>query len=76
MARVRILERYCKACELCVAFCPCGVLAMSEGIGRRGQRTAVVVAPEKCTGCLQCTTMCPDAAIEVDAEEPAKASGR
>jgi 2-oxoglutarate ferredoxin oxidoreductase subunit delta len=74
MARVRILQKFCKSCELCIVACPHGVLAMTEEIGRRGKRVLTVVAEAKCTACLRCATMCPDAAIEVEADEPAKAT--
>ena len=71
MARVRVLEQYCKSCELCVSVCPRGVLAMPDTISRRGTRVVEVVAEDRCTACLRCTAMCPDAAIEIDAGAPA-----
>jgi len=74
MPRVRILEAYCKGCELCVAACPCGVLEMSKEIGHGGLHVVRVVAESQCTACLNCTTMCPDAAIEVEVDEEATAA--
>jgi len=71
MAEVRILERYCKGCELCVSVCPHGVLAMPDEVDRRGKPIVAVVAGDKCTACIRCATMCPDAAIEVEADETA-----
>ena len=54
----------CKGCELCIAFCPEGVLALSErDFNAAGYRPAVVVRPEACTGCAHCARMCPEAAI-------------
>ena len=76
MPRVKILERYCKGCELCVSVCPRDVLAMSEGISRSGRHIVTVVAETECTACLRCTSMCPDAAIEVEAEEAEPARSR
>ena len=65
---IRIDPEHCKGCELCVAFCPKDVIAMSDTLNSRGQHAAGVVRPEDCKGCLQCTDMCPEAAIQIDQE--------
>ncbi len=56
--RVVVKESWCKGCEICVAFCPTGVLEMED-------RLAVVKNPEACTACMLCELRCPDFAIEV-----------
>ena len=51
-------ERYCKGCNICVAFCPRHVLSLKGGkVG--------VESPEDCIGCHMCELRCPDFAIEV-----------
>jgi 2-oxoglutarate ferredoxin oxidoreductase subunit delta len=56
--RVIVKESWCKGCEICVAFCPTGVLEMVA-------KLAVVKNPEACIGCMLCELRCPDFAIEV-----------
>ncbi|HOX37270.1 MAG TPA: 4Fe-4S binding protein [Candidatus Brocadiia bacterium] len=73
MIKVRILERYCKGCGLCVSFCRQGVLAIGEQRNKLGYEIAEAVAPDKCVGCSQCALMCPDAAIEIVKETDAGA---
>ena len=68
MPRVRILEEYCKGCELCVAVCAKYSLELSHKVNKRGMRVVCVVKNE-CTGCGNCALMCPDAAIEIIEEE-------
>jgi len=53
-----IRERWCKGCDVCVAFCPKKVLALQNG-------KVVVVNPEDCIGCRLCELRCPDIAIDV-----------
>lgn len=67
MPRIIISEKYCKGCGLCVAFCPKGVLVMSQSLSARGVNPAEAVEGKTCTGCLNCAVMCPDAAIEITA---------
>ncbi len=55
----------CKACDICVAVCPAGVLGM------RYEPTSTLGAmihidyPEDCIGCNECELSCPDFAIYV-----------
>jgi 2-oxoglutarate ferredoxin oxidoreductase subunit delta len=57
-----IYGNWCKACQLCVAFCPVQALATDED-GR-----PYLAEPDKCTGCLRCEIHCPDMAIYVKRE--------
>jgi 2-oxoglutarate ferredoxin oxidoreductase subunit delta len=63
--QVRILTKYCKGCELCVAACPKGVLEMSDELTEAGLRPARPKAGAECSGCTLCYQVCPDAAIEI-----------
>jgi 2-oxoglutarate ferredoxin oxidoreductase subunit delta len=62
---VNIDKEQCKGCELCVHFCPKGVLGMCDGFNTKGFRFSCVVDDTKCTGCALCAKICPDVAIEV-----------
>jgi 2-oxoglutarate ferredoxin oxidoreductase subunit delta len=66
--RVTIFPNWCKGCDLCIEFCPAGVLG--EGPGDR----VVVLHPEKCTACRWCESHCPDFAIFVTDIEPVEES--
>jgi 2-oxoglutarate ferredoxin oxidoreductase subunit delta len=57
--RVTVFPNWCKGCNLCIEFCPTGVL-------EQGQDGRVIVAhPERCTACRWCELHCPDFAIFV-----------
>lgn len=66
-----VRERYCKGCNICVAFCPKQVLALKNG-------KVFVERPQLCIGCKACELRCPDFAIEVhpksEAPEPERDS--
>jgi 2-oxoglutarate ferredoxin oxidoreductase subunit delta len=66
-------RQYCKGCGLCVRVCPGGKLRLRDEPDRRGVRPVVADSRTNCTGCRQCVIICPDAAIEMDAVEPANA---
>ncbi|MCR4399770.1 MAG: 4Fe-4S binding protein [Syntrophomonadaceae bacterium] len=67
--RVTLDEGRCKACELCIFYCPRGVLGIDKSrINAQGYHPATAVAPEKCNGCAICGRMCPDLVIEVERE--------
>jgi len=77
MSRVRILERYCKSCGLCITVCPQHALQiMTNRLNEQGVHPAGPVAEAKCTGCGRCFLICPDAAIEIeeDTEDTAEPS--
>ncbi len=71
MAHITIDAEGCKACLLCLEFCPKGSLAPAATINRRGVHPMAQPAPERCTGCRICALMCPDVCIEVFKDDPA-----
>lgn len=65
MAKIEIDKERCKACGMCIAVCPKGIIALSEGLNHTGSHYAKQTDREKCTGCRQCGLICPDSAISV-----------
>ncbi len=57
--RIDIYRAWCKACGICVAFCPTGVLEMDEA------GYPFVKEIGKCINCGWCEIRCPDFAITV-----------
>ena len=58
--RIDIYKAWCKACGICVAFCPTGALAKDEA------GYPYVKDIEKCINCGWCEIRCPDFAITVE----------
>lgn len=74
---VTVDESRCKACELCITFCPEDVLALAlERFNALGYTPVVAVRPERCTGCAHCARMCPEAAITITVTQRATAAAR
>lgn len=65
MPEVRVRQKLCKGCGLCVTFCPRNILSLSDKVDRRGVYLATVNPAIECTACLNCVQMCPDAALEI-----------
>ena len=61
--RIDIFRKWCKACGICVAFCPSGALARDE------EGRPYVKDLSKCTNCGWCEIRCPDFAITVTGKE-------
>jgi 2-oxoglutarate ferredoxin oxidoreductase subunit delta len=59
----------CKACGLCVKFCPKGILGLDEIVlNTLGYHPISIIRAEECSGCGICALMCPDLIIEVEKE--------
>ena len=57
--KVLIEDKWCKACGICIEFCPKDVL------GAKIDGKAEVINEEECIGCKMCEIRCPDFAITV-----------
>ena len=58
----------CKGCELCIEACPQESIQLSPNINKQGYHYAVLVK-DNCTGCVNCSLVCPDAVITVYREK-------
>ena len=63
LPQIDIYKAWCKACGICVAFCPTGVLAKDEA------GYPYVKDIEKCINCGWCEIRCPDFAITVESKK-------
>ena len=66
---IRVDERYCKGCGICIQFCPKHCLEVSKEVNSRGYYTPCLVNADACSDCRQCELLCPDFAIFVVKEE-------
>lgn len=62
--RVEIDIQHCKGCELCSTECKEQALSLSETLNIKGYRY-IVADNDRCTGCVNCALVCPDAVITV-----------
>jgi 2-oxoglutarate ferredoxin oxidoreductase subunit delta len=64
--KIDIYRAWCKACGICVAFCPTGALAKDD------TGYPYVKDIEKCIHCGWCEIRCPDFAITVESKNSKK----
>lgn len=55
----------CKGCGVCVAACPCNVLALSTSVNDKGYNYAEMANADNCTGCASCGVICPDSCLVI-----------
>jgi len=72
---VEVKEELCKGCGLCVEVCERGKIKLAETPNKQGVQPAVVRTGVDCTGCCDCATICPDAAIEIFIETSPEPAG-
>lgn len=58
--QVKVEERLCKGCGICVKFCPAKILELTVA-GK-----IKVLSEKECLGCKACEFRCPDYAINVE----------
>ncbi len=63
--KVLVRSEYCKGCNLCIEYCKRAALKSSDKLNKAGYYPAVADEDKECTGCLVCTLVCPEVAIEV-----------
>jgi len=60
---IKINEKWCKGCSICIAFCPKQCLGLNEAGKVEMQK------PEDCIKCGMCELRCPDLAIYLGGKE-------
>ncbi|RLI78160.1 2-ketoglutarate ferredoxin oxidoreductase subunit delta [Archaeoglobales archaeon] len=55
MAEIKIDEKLCKKCGICIEVCPQKIITLNSSL----------IVTENCKGCRLCEYHCPDFAIEV-----------
>jgi len=67
---VEISVETCKGCSLCIIACPTDCLALNTSdTNSFGLHYAYLVDENKCIACMNCSVICPDAAIKVYKKE-------
>lgn len=63
--QVYLIPDRCKGCELCIQFCPQGVLEASCEMNAKGYHYPAIVPGKEnaCVHCEFCTLICPEFAI-------------
>ncbi|MBO4782635.1 MAG: 2-dehydropantoate 2-reductase [Lachnospiraceae bacterium] len=67
--KVKISDKFCKGCGYCIKYCPKKVLTAEDGLNAKGYVKVKVANQGDCIGCLQCSTVCPEAAITISKED-------
>lgn len=65
MAHIEVTSKFCKACGLCIQFCPKKIIELGDQINENGDQYLVQRDASQCTGCKLCAIMCPESAITV-----------
>jgi len=71
--KISVNNGWCKACGICIEFCPKHVLEESEIFNAKGYHPPEVAYPDNCVGCRLCELICPEFAIYVTVEDETSA---
>ncbi len=67
---VRINAERCKACGLCIHFCPKNALAQGDENNAMGYYVVRLEDDSRCNKCGLCQIICPDVAVTVSGKKP------
>lgn len=65
MSELRIDKEKCKACGLCILYCPQKCLKLSASLNNKGYHYVEPAPGTSCGGCAICHVVCPDVCIRV-----------
>jgi 2-oxoglutarate ferredoxin oxidoreductase subunit delta len=66
--KVVVKGEFCKGCNLCIEYCKRGALRVGDELNLQGYYYAEANPEGECNGCMVCTLLCPEIAIEVYSE--------
>jgi 2-oxoglutarate ferredoxin oxidoreductase subunit delta len=66
MPKIFIEKEYCKACKICIEFCPVNILYLSDSVNSKGYNIVEVKDESKCILCYNCERYCPEFAIRLE----------
>lgn len=69
MFKVEFDEKRCKACGLCAAACPRGIIEIDYNKVEVNGMGCAKIKADGCIGCGCCATVCPDIAVRITAED-------
>ena len=70
---IKIIEDWCKGCEICIKRCPVQALEVSDKLNKRGVYPPKLKEKNECNFCRLCELLCPDLAITVIPDEGVEA---
>lgn len=62
---IRVDDKYCKGCFLCIHVCPKKVFSRGDKRSRAGYPMPQVTNLDGCISCMLCEMTCPDMALTV-----------
>ena len=65
MAKITIDREKCKACLLCVSFCPKALIKNNKALNKKGFAFVEFKDSGECLGCKMCAVICPECCIEI-----------
>lgn len=70
MEKLKIDQRRCKGCNLCVSACPKKILELDKNsLNSKGYHPVFVTDLDKCIRCAFCATICPDSVFELSVQD-------